>query len=51
MVARSMFTQGSRLVIIRQAVSAATASASASRPQAALDARPQAAQGAELGDA
>ena len=45
-----MFTYGSRFVIIRHAVSAATNAGFGASPQACFDPRPQLAQRAELGD-
>ncbi len=50
MVARTMFPCGSRFVIMRQAVSAATKAGSRRKPAGLLDTRPHFAQGAELGD-
>ncbi len=50
MVARRMFTCGSRRVIMRHAVSAATNTGFGARPQARFDARPQFPQRAEFGD-
>ena len=50
MVPRTMLPCGSRLVIMRQAVSAATKAWPRLEPAGLLDARPQFPQGAELGD-
>ena len=50
MVVRSMFTHGSRCVIMRQAVSAEMNAGFGVKPAGLLDARPQRAQRAELGD-
>ena len=50
MVVRSMFTYGSRRVIIRQAVSAATKAGFGVKPAGLLDARPQFPQRAEFRD-
>ena len=50
MVVRSMFTQGSRLVIMRQAVSAETKAGFGCKPAGLLDTRPQQPHGAKFGD-
>ena len=50
MVPRTMFPCGSRLVIMRQAVSAATKAGRGVEPAGLLDARPELPDGAKLGD-
>ncbi len=50
MVPRTMFPCGSRLVIMRQAVSAGDEGRTRREPASLLDARPQLPQAAELGD-